>query len=294
MGTPPSPRPRLHVVTVGTSILVNARRAMPSLPGPGEDRRVAEETPSLRAELAALVARAPYDASAELAALRPFLERDEVQAVHLVVTETAAGQLCGGILERWLQQRGIRELSRKTIPAYYRREDADDVPAEGADERAERFVQGLIELRDALLDFIRRRQAEGRYEVLLNATGGFKPEMAVAAQVAAATTTPVYYMHEHFHASVFLPPFFLDLARSRALGEALARFGPDRRLTGDPARALYRGMQRAGLWDDAERLRLVRALFGEGDALPYGLELTPYGRYLATQAAGSGVEHGAP
>src|SRR5207302_378624 len=66
-------------------------------------------------------------------------------------------------------------------------------------------LRGLRSLVATLIDLIRRQRKEGR-EVHINATGGFKAEIAYATLVGLLFDVRVYYIHEAFHDIIEMPP----------------------------------------------------------------------------------------
>ncbi|MDI7269652.1 MAG: hypothetical protein QME96_16815, partial [Myxococcota bacterium] len=79
----------IHVVTVGTSIVGNFRKAKPDVT-PEEDA------------LAAFVAADPEKASAELAAMAPYLASGDIGDAYLVHTAPGDGELSARVLRRHL------------------------------------------------------------------------------------------------------------------------------------------------------------------------------------------------
>ncbi len=66
-------------------------------------------------------------------------------------------------------------------------------------------MRGLRSLVATLVEIIRKEREAGR-EVLVNATGGFKAEIAYATLVGLLFDVPVYYIHEAFKEIIELPP----------------------------------------------------------------------------------------
>jgi len=66
-------------------------------------------------------------------------------------------------------------------------------------------MRGLRSLVATLISLIRKERAGGR-EVLVNATGGFKAEIAYATLVGLLFDVPVYYIHEAFQDIIEMPP----------------------------------------------------------------------------------------
>ncbi len=191
---------RTVLVTVGTSLLANARRAL-GAPEPDED------------ELARYLAQAdPVTASAESNALSRLLqERDRVVLFH---SQTEQGRRCAEALRRH----------------FARRYDVDLVEVADLTYTESRFkLRGLRRLVALLAHRIEkeRRQAhpprpefrwhfvllahriekerrQGR-EVVINATGGFKAEIAYATLVGILFDVPVSYIHEQFNELIEMP-----------------------------------------------------------------------------------------
>lgn len=259
----------VHVVTVGISVLTNAARAGIL---EGLDLRDDVAVSAIRADgqararLVDHVRSDPWKASAELNAMRPYLEGGSVEEAYLIATSTAACDLASDILQRVLREDFQVPVSGKGPPVLARDEEA-------------RFAASLQALWDALLDFIRRRLAEGR-EVAINATGGLKPELAVCLVAGNLTGVPVYYRHEYFDRTVVLPPLVWALcpveirAALRRLAGGLVS-GPD-------AERYYATNDGLTL----ERLRLI-AVERDDDGLIYRVRLAPYGRLLLDLADGA-------
>jgi putative CRISPR-associated protein (TIGR02619 family) len=70
-------------------------------------------------------------------------------------------------------------------------------------------LRGLRSLVGTLTELIEEAQGEDR-EVLINATGGFKAEIAFATLVGLLFDVPVYYIHERFRDIVEMPVLPID------------------------------------------------------------------------------------
>lgn len=193
---------QIHIISLGTSIITNYSRKVKELPPVSEDKKFKQ---ALVEPLLNYVESNPYEASAELNALKEFLEKKDVHEVHFILTETNVSRICGKVLEKYLRSLGIKVSGKKPIPGYYS-ESPDDY-----DRAAENFVEGLGKLRDNLIDYIRSKRKETATEVLINATGGFKPEVVILSLVGSLTGCRVYYIHEFFKRAIFLPPVFLAI-----------------------------------------------------------------------------------
>lgn len=160
------------LTTVGTSLLLNARR----------EARVSDE------EVLAYLERDPHAASAETNSLLGIWQPgDEVVLLH---SDTEEGARAADLLRRYWQRKGACRVVRIPGLAY----DAQDF----VDYGLKHFVQTLAgEIRKA---------ARAQKEVVVNATGGFKAEIAYATALGLIFKVLVCYIHEKFREVVTLPP----------------------------------------------------------------------------------------
>ncbi|NPA04866.1 MAG: putative CRISPR-associated protein [Crenarchaeota archaeon] len=183
-----------HLVTVGTSILSNASRR--GLVGAecrdaierllrGEEVKLSKEC---RDEIYQALVSSPYQLSAELNAMKGFLEGEAVvDIVRLYATDTPAGRLAAELLQRYLADRGVRVVEVETIP-----------------NLGKNFWEGIINLVKRVASDVKKLKAT--HLVYLNPTGGFKPETAAAIMAASmAGAHAVYYIHEYMRTPVSLP-----------------------------------------------------------------------------------------
>jgi len=193
----------VHIVTVGASLLSNALR---------DDQRVRNllgETGSLRNVEAALrsgvidkerlidalvsyIASKGEAASAELNSMSEHFSSKRVSVVYLLHTDTMVGEVCGTALERHLRSRGI---------------SVERIRVEGFRSEAEFRERGLQNLLLRAHELVKKHEGD---VVMLNATGGFKPEGAVLSILAFLMGRPVYYRHEDFMTTVFIPPLPIE------------------------------------------------------------------------------------
>lgn len=168
---------RAVLVTVGTSLLSNVKRELDL------------EKPDVRELKGFLTAAEPSRASAETNSLFRLLR--EGDTLVFLCSDTEEGRLCAEALAG--HYRGKRyETSVVAIP--------DLTYAES------RFkMRGLRSLVSTLIGEILRHRGKGR-EVLINATGGFKAEIAYATLVGLLFDVPVYYIHEKFGEIIEMPP----------------------------------------------------------------------------------------
>lgn len=193
----------VHIVTVGASLLSNALR---------EDERVRNllgETGSMRNVEAALrngviekerlidalvsyIASKGSTASAELNSMSEHLSSKKVSVVYLLHTDTMVGEVCGTALERHLRGMGI---------------SVERIRVEGFRSEAEFRERGLQNLLLRAHELVKKHEGD---VVMLNATGGFKPEGTVLSILAFLMGRPVYYRHEDFMTTVFIPPLPIE------------------------------------------------------------------------------------
>jgi len=172
---------RTFLTTVGTSLLGNARRSL----DPAQPAAVADQ------QLSNYLSHAdPTKASAETNSLSRLLhEGDRVVFLH---SQTDEGRQCAEALQRHFD--GQRDYTATLVGV------PDLTYAES------RFkMRGLRSLVATLISLIRKERASGR-EVLVNATGGFKAEIAYATLVGLLFDVPVYYIHEAFQDIIEMPP----------------------------------------------------------------------------------------
>ncbi len=208
-----------HIVTVGTSLLRNAeiigkglvpdrvletfskwaRAPVRSLEDAEAGGRASEGTEEFEAALQ-ILASDPYRASAELNAMRPYLEGGGVAAASLLSTDSGAAYFCASVIAKYLRDSGVEA-------------DVHRIPQLGLD-----FDEGLYNL----LDEVARLASEARKRgmpVYLNLTGGFKPETAALYALAPLIgANKAYYVHEFTRSHVELPilPLTIDPAYRRA------------------------------------------------------------------------------
>lgn len=163
---------RTVIVTVGTSLLTDAERA-----GKGNDLQTYLRFTELE------------KASAETNSLSRLLQQgDRIVFLH---SQTEQGRRAANALATFYRN--------NSHPA-----ELQEVP--DLQYRESRFkIRGLRALVARLIETIRSEREQGR-EVLINATGGFKAEIAYAVLVGLLFDVPVYYIHEAFKEIIELPP----------------------------------------------------------------------------------------
>jgi len=170
---------RTILTTVGASLLSNASKSL----GKNLQELTDEELANY------LRTTDPTQASAETNSLSHLLqEGDRIVFLH---SDTKEGERCAHLLGNHYEKKGHPVTLERILDLTY---------------RESRFkMRGLRSLVAKLCELIQREQSQGR-EVLINATGGFKAEIAYATLVGLLFHVPVYYIHEHFGDIVDMPP----------------------------------------------------------------------------------------
>lgn len=127
-------------------------------------------------------------AAAETNSLLKIAQPDD--QVVLLYTTTSAGERCAKEIQRYLQGQNWSKVSLRKLPL------------ELNESQFER--QGLRELVNILIDEISKAQREQR-EVIINATGGFKAEIAYTTMVGMIFQVPIKYMYQDFEQPITLP-----------------------------------------------------------------------------------------
>lgn len=211
-----SSNPRTVLMTAGTSLLANARR------NAGSDTLMATVRDALERGDAAAAARAmrgltPNDprCGAEVNSLHYLKERKKlpIGAVHLLVSDSDDGRCVGKTICRYLQERDEFDLRQ-----------ADSLPIIALDERDPGMFagQGLRNLVRTIGRLVRR---EGAEQTIIDATGGYKAQTAIAVVVGQMLGVPVTYRFQQFETIIEFPAlpvsFDVDLL-ARHMGSFVA------------------------------------------------------------------------
>ena len=196
-------RAHVRIVTVGASLLSNALRddqRVRSLIGEVSGlkgveaalRSGAVDRDALVSALVSYIGVKGDAASAELNSMSEHLASGNVSRVYLLHTDTMVGEVCGLALERHLRRRGVT---------------VERIRVEGFKSEAEFWERGLQDLLLKAHELVKKHENE---VVMLNATGGFKPEGAALSILAFLMRRPVYYRHEDFMTTVYIPPLPIE------------------------------------------------------------------------------------
>jgi putative CRISPR-associated protein (TIGR02619 family) len=132
----------------------------------------------------------PVRASAETNSLSRLLSQGDERVVFLC-SQTEDGRLCADTLRTYYQSA---------------RYDSRVIEVPDLTYAESRFkMRGLRSLVATLIGQIRQEKAQGR-DIIVNATGGFKAEIAYATLVGLLFDVPVYYIHEAFRDIIEMPP----------------------------------------------------------------------------------------
>jgi len=167
---------RLIITTVGTSLLSNYAKAN-------------KEKPSAQTLANCLRHAAAGDASAETNSLNRLLKDGD--GVVFLYSTTEEGAMCADSLARHFKSLGYESRSSKIPDLSY---------------QESRFkMLGLRALVAKIIEIINAERKKGN-DVVINATGGFKAEIAYATLIGLLFDIPVYYMHEKFQEIIEMPP----------------------------------------------------------------------------------------
>lgn len=171
----------LVINTVGTSLLGNWKEVVTSF----DDHHRARLVSALRS-----IPATDRRVGAELTSIHSLCEQAVIQpGDHLafLVSDTREGAFVGQVLVEVVEARGFHAESRRV-----RKLQGDDPKA---------FAQGLRNLVKEIAA-LRRNQSE----VAINATGGYKAQIAFAGLIGQVFRLPVYYQFETFPQAIALPP----------------------------------------------------------------------------------------
>jgi len=167
---------RTILTTVGTSLAINAAKH-----GTGTSEHEL---------LNYLRHTEPEEACAETNSLSRIVQ--EKDKIRFLCSQTEEGRLCARVLTKHYRGKG---------------HDASVVDVRDLTYTESRFkMRGLRSLVATLIREIKEARKRPEGEVLINATGGFKAEIAYATLVGLLFDTPVYYIHEAFKEIIEMPP----------------------------------------------------------------------------------------
>jgi putative CRISPR-associated protein (TIGR02619 family) len=210
--------------------------------------------------LVSFVQENPWRRSAELNAMRPYLEANTVKRVFIVSTASAACRIAADVLEAVFTTSFGIPVAGKLTQVFY-------------GDQEQQFSDSLLRLWESILDIIRRHKSDNE-QFLINATGGLKPELAVCLLAGNLTLTPVYYKHEHFQQTVQLPFLVAPLVPQATLNALRELYESNVPLSGPAAQKYFEEHNGSEL----ERLHLIR-VERQGKTV-YRVMLASYGKLL--------------
>ncbi|GIV81237.1 MAG: hypothetical protein KatS3mg051_0591 [Anaerolineae bacterium] len=190
------------ICTVGTSLLTNIGKSYDPASGVSAEifgrLQEAWRNDHLAALLRLLLEIEPTSriCGAEINSIEDALRNKSLGLRHLFlfVSDTADGRKMGDLLARYYRQREDLDLETSTF-----------VPVEKLqDENPKDFkTHGLRNLVREMGRVIQRYTSE---RIVINATGGYKAQIAIAVVVGQTLGIPVLYRHERFSEIVDFPP----------------------------------------------------------------------------------------
>jgi putative CRISPR-associated protein (TIGR02619 family) len=121
----------------------------------------------------------------------------QLEFIEFLVSDTEDGRIMGSLLENYFTERAIKDLDTLQNVKFHVIEDLQD-------EKPPRFkVYGLRNLVRKLGEIARDH---GANTLVIDATGGYKAQIAVAVVFGQALSIPVLYRHERFSEIIDFPP----------------------------------------------------------------------------------------
>lgn len=129
----------------------------------------------------------------------------EINSCHSMISAGVARDDCTMVFIHSATPEGRRvaEVLKRIFTARDHPVEIVEVPGL-QDENPEQFrTVGLRNLANTICDVLRRN---GTTQCAINATGGYKAQIAVAVLIGQSFQVPVYYLHEKFASIISLPP----------------------------------------------------------------------------------------
>jgi len=123
----------------------------------------------------------------------------ELNNLILLVSDTEAGKNTGYVLKKYFEGRDDLNLQQVEFEVIDQLQDA--IPKDFK-------IHGLRNLVRSVGDFIQRF---GNENIAIDATGGYKAQIAIAVLIGQALDIPVYYKHERFSEIIDFPPLPISL-----------------------------------------------------------------------------------
>ncbi len=183
-----------HIVTVGISLLTNFER---------EHKTTRDQTLNRHQQILDFIAENPTKSCAELNSLHSktkFLENKKTFGITLVYTDTQVGKFSATMIKTFLERNNFNPIEVKLNNLAVPKEKLDP-------KEAQKFAnKGLKELQTKLKKHIEKLTAKmPDLKIYINATGGFKAQVAILYGLGKELSIPVYYMHEEYQTAIELP-----------------------------------------------------------------------------------------
>ncbi len=169
---------RVIITTTGTSLLTNTGRALNKKNGEVTDDELRHYFDQV----------GPEKASAETNSLPKIAAPDD--AVVMLYTATPDGERCAKQIQSYLESKSWQNIRLQKL--------------ELEQNEAQFERKGLRNLVDTIINEITKAQREG-HEVIINATGGFKAEIAYTTMVGMIFQVPVKYIYQDFEKPITFP-----------------------------------------------------------------------------------------
>lgn len=171
---------RRILCTVGTSLLTNLRRSG------GQNSNISDLLSFIQRQGDRL-------ASAETNSLSRIIDTGD--EICLLYSHTEEGRICAEALQQYYNSQGIKAEIKEIASLNYAHHTFAS--------------EGLKSLINSLIYEIRISRLRN-LEPVINATGGFKAEIAYATLVGLIFKVQVYYIHEVFQDIIIMPPLPVD------------------------------------------------------------------------------------
>jgi putative CRISPR-associated protein (TIGR02619 family) len=192
-------QPHTLICTVGTSLLTNLSRLSPDTPNSPTLQTALQQQNWIQLATA-LAQQDPQDrlCGAEINSINDLLSRGYCQRQSRIIlchSDTPQGQQVAQILSHYYKQQD-HPTETEAIPGLQ-----DQNPREFR-------TLGLRNLVKVISKHVQTRSAA---YCAINATGGYKAQIALAAIIGQALQIPVYYKHERFSEIIAFPPMPISL-----------------------------------------------------------------------------------
>lgn len=121
-----------------------------------------------------------------------------IEQIHFLVSDTEDGRNTGNVLQKYFTR-----YNRKTLKAV-----AYEAIEQLQDERPGYFK--IFGLRNLVRAIGKITQRVGMEQVIIDATGGYKAQIAIAVVIGQVLNIPVVYKHERFSEIIEFPPLPID------------------------------------------------------------------------------------